>query len=100
MKDVGENVVDLWGKMVDCEKPLKMIFVVTERGKTMKHKAIRVDNLMYKGCEPHWQCTLCGNAVPFHCYTKKEFENRCCGCHKINCVDCTDHPTEKGGVEE
>ena len=65
----------------------------------MKHKAIRVDNLMYKGCEPHWKCTLCGDAVPFHCYTKKEFENRCCGCHKINCNDC-DHPTEKGSVEE
>ena len=62
----------------------------------MKHKAIRVDNLMYKGCEPHWKCTLCGDAVPFHCYTKKEFENRCCGCHKINCNDC-DHLTEKGG---
>ena len=40
----------------------------------MKHKAIRVDNLMYKGCEPHWKCTLCGDAVPFHCYTKEELE--------------------------
>ena len=65
----------------------------------MKHKAIRVDNLMYKGCEPHWECTLCGDVVPFHCYTKKEFENRCCGCHKTNCNDC-DHPTEKGGAKE
>ena len=65
----------------------------------MKHKAIRVDNLMYKGCEPHWKCTLCGDAVPFHCYTKKEFENRCCGCHKINCNDCN-HSTEKGGEQE
>lgn len=65
----------------------------------MKHKAIRVDNLMYKGCEPHWKCTLCGDAVPFHCYTKEEFENRCCDCHKINCNDC-DHPTEKGDGEE
>ena len=58
----------------------------------MKHKAIRVDNLMYKGCEPHWGCTLCGDAVPFHCYTKEEFENRCCGCRKINCADCTGIP--------
>ena len=64
----------------------------------MKHKAIRVDNLMYKGCEPHWKCTLCGDTVPFHCYTKEEFENRCCSCHKINCNDC-DHLTEKGGGE-
>lgn len=55
----------------------------------IKHKAIRVDNLIYKGCEPHWKCTLCGDAVPFHCYTKEEFENQCCGCHKINCADCT-----------
>ena len=55
----------------------------------MKHKAIRIDNLMYKGCEPHWKCALCGDVVPFHCYTKQEFENRCCGCHKINCADCT-----------
>lgn len=58
----------------------------------MKHKAIRVDNLMYKGCEPHWKCVFCGDAVPFHCYTKQEFENRCCGCHKINCSDCTRTP--------
>lgn len=55
----------------------------------MKHKAIRIDNLMYKGCEPHWKCTLCGDVVPFHCYTKEEFENMYCGCHKPNCADCT-----------
>ena len=65
----------------------------------MKHKAIRVNNLMYKGCEPHWKCILCGDVVPFHCYTKEEFENQCCGCHKINCNDC-DHSTEKGGEQE
>ena len=29
----------------------------------MKHKEIRIDNLMYKGCEPHWKCTLCGDSV-------------------------------------
>lgn len=44
----------------------------------MKHKAIRVDDLMYKGCEPHWQCVHCKKAVPFHCYTKEEFESQCC----------------------
>lgn len=54
----------------------------------MKHKAVRVDNLMYKGCEPHWKCLNCGDCVPFHCYTKEEFEEKCCGCHKISCDDC------------
>ena len=62
----------------------------------MKHKAIRIDNLMYKGCEPHWKCTLCGDVVPFHCYTKEEFENMCCGCHKPNCADCTRAPQRMG----
>lgn len=54
----------------------------------MRHKAIRVENLMYKGCESHWKCVYCGDAVPIHCYTKEEFEKRCCNCHKIRCVDC------------
>lgn len=44
----------------------------------MKHKAVRIDNLMYKGCEPHWKCVLCGICVPFHCYTKEEFEQLDC----------------------
>lgn len=44
----------------------------------MKHKAVRVDNLMYKGCEPHWKCTICGTCVPFHCYTREEFEQQEC----------------------
>ncbi len=44
----------------------------------MKHKAIRIDNLMYKGCEPHWKCTICGECVPFHCYKKHEFEELEC----------------------
>lgn len=65
----------------------------------MKHKAIRVDNLMYDGCEPHWKCTLCGDVTPFHCYTREQFENLCCGCHKPNCKNC-DHPTEKGDSNE
>ena len=54
----------------------------------MKHIAVRVDNLMYKGCEPHWKCVKCEKAVPFHCYTKEEFENQCCGCSKVNCKEC------------
>ncbi len=44
----------------------------------MKHKAIRVDNLMYKGCEPHWGCVNCGECVPFHCYNKQSFEAKDC----------------------
>lgn len=58
----------------------------------MKHKAIRVDNLMYKGCEPHWQCTYCGKAVPFHCYTKEEFENQCCDVK--SCTMTNEHKRE------
>ena len=54
----------------------------------MKHKAIRVENLMYKGCESHWKCVHCGDVAPFHCYTKEEFEKKCCGCYKIRCGDC------------
>ena len=48
------------------------------RGEDMKHKAVRIDNLMYKGCEPHWKCTICGECVPFHCYKKEEFEELEC----------------------
>lgn len=44
----------------------------------MKHKAIRIENLMYKGCESHWKCTICGECVPFHCYKKHEFEELEC----------------------
>lgn len=51
--------------------------------KVLTHKVIRVDNLMYDGCEPHWKCTRCGKCVPFHCYTKEQFENQEC-----NITDC------------
>lgn len=34
---------------------------------------VRVNNLMYEGCEPHWKCKNCGKCVPFHCYTKEQF---------------------------
>lgn len=44
----------------------------------MKHKAERVNNLMYKGCEPHWRCVYCGKCVPFHCWAKDEFEEQEC----------------------
>ena len=44
----------------------------------MKHEIIRVDNLMYKGCEPHWGCSKCGYIVPFHCFTKDYLEQQEC----------------------
>lgn len=45
---------------------------------TNKHTVIRIDNLMYKGCEPHWKCIKCGNCTPFHCYTKEMIEEMEC----------------------
>lgn len=42
------------------------------------HKVERVDNLMYKGCEPHWRCIYCEECIPFHCYTKQDIENMIC----------------------
>ena len=44
----------------------------------MNHKVIRVNDLMYKGCEPHWKCIHCNDYWPFHCYTKKDLENTEC----------------------
>lgn len=44
----------------------------------MTHEVIRVDNLMYRGCEPHWKCIHCGICIPFHCYSKSEIEDMEC----------------------
>lgn len=44
----------------------------------MKHIAVKVENLMYKGCEYHWGCVICSTCVPFHCYTKEQFEELEC----------------------
>jgi hypothetical protein len=33
---------------------------------------------MYEGCEPHWKCIYCGEYMPFHCYSKEQFEQQCC----------------------
>lgn len=44
----------------------------------MNHKVKRVDNLMYKGCEPHWKCEHCGVCIPFHCFTKEALEQQKC----------------------
>ena len=62
----------------------------------MKHKAVRVDNLMYKGCEPHWKCVHCGECVPFHCYSKKQFEERDCK----NIITVTEIAERQEGMEE
>lgn len=39
---------------------------------------VRVNDLMYKGCEPHWKCVKCGDCAPFHCFSKKEFAELKC----------------------
>ena len=44
----------------------------------MTHKVVKIENLMYKGCEAHWGCTRCGYIVPFHCYKREELEQREC----------------------
>ncbi len=49
-----------------------------EEKKALTHKAERVNDLMHKGCEPHWRCVQCGECVPFHCYTREQFEERKC----------------------
>lgn len=42
------------------------------------HEVERVENLMYKGCEPHWHCTHCNDYWPFHCYSRKDLEQMEC----------------------
>lgn len=44
----------------------------------MKHKAIIVQNLLYKGCEVHFKCKYCGICIPRHCYTLEQFEKLDC----------------------
>lgn len=46
--------------------------------KPKTHKVVRIDNLLYPGCEPHWKCTVCGECVPFHCWSKEEFSRMLC----------------------
>ena len=45
---------------------------------TKRHQIKRVNDLMYKGCEPHWHCLICGDYWPFHCYSKEELEKTEC----------------------
>lgn len=49
----------------------------------MTHKVERINNLMYKGCEPHWRCTICGICIPFHCYSKNDIEKMECPGKKV-----------------
>lgn len=42
------------------------------------HEVKRVENLMYKRCEPHWHCIYCDNYWPFHCYGKRDLEQMKC----------------------
>lgn len=44
----------------------------------MKHKMKIVENLLYFGCEKHFQCEFCGQAYPVHCYTKEQAESFDC----------------------
>lgn len=46
------------------------------------HEVERFENLMYKGCEPHWHCIYCDGYWPFHCYGKKDLEQMECPARK------------------
>ena len=46
------------------------------------HEVERVENLMYKGCEPHWHCIHCNDYWPFHCYGRKDLEQMKCPARK------------------
>lgn len=53
----------------------------------MYHKVERVDDLMYKGCEPHWHCIQCDDYWPFHCFTDKQLEKMTCNVINSNTVE-------------
>ena len=44
----------------------------------LNHEVERFENLMYKGCEPHWHCIHCDNYWPFHCYGRRDLEKMKC----------------------
>lgn len=44
----------------------------------MKHKVVRIKNLMYDGCEDHYGCVVCSLCVPLHCYTEEQFKYMDC----------------------
>ena len=49
-----------------------------DKGAVLCHKVERFENLMYKGCEPHWHCKRCDDYWPLHCYGKDELEKMPC----------------------
>lgn len=70
------------------------IFQVTARsagercgGMNENHEVERFENLMYKGCEPHWHCIYCDGYWPFHCYGKKDLEQMECPTRKAQRED-------------
>lgn len=60
------------------------------------HEVKRFENLMYKGCEPHWHCIHCDNYWPFHCYGRKDLEQMECPARNDRLVMFDDG--EKGGI--
>lgn len=60
------------------EEALKEIEFEWREVKIKTHEVERVENLMYKGCEPHWHCIHCDNYWPFHCYSRKDLEQMTC----------------------
>ena len=56
----------------------------------MTHKVVRIDNLMYDGCEPHWKCIYCNDYYPFHCYSKRQLEQ----------MECKAGETDKKGADK
>ena len=75
---IDDKKIKTYPSIIQADRlELKHVFK-QEEDLVMKHKVVRIDNLMYNGCEPHWKCTRCGKCVPFHCYTKEQFENQEC----------------------
>jgi len=56
----------------------------THKLEVKTHEMVRVDNLMYRGCEPHWKCKHCVVCIPFHCFTKEQCETQECKGGKAN----------------
>ena len=66
----------------------------------MNHKVIRIDDLMYNGCEPHWRCVYCGVCIPFHCYGKEDLEKMECDIDTIISCGRIDYSEERAKVAE
>lgn len=51
---------------------------MSENQMSETHEVERFENLMYKGCEPHWHCIHCDGYWPFHCYGRHDLEQMKC----------------------